>query len=179
MKISKTLPIIFAVFLCLFGMTLTADAQRRRTTRRTSAATRNAAAAAATNVEIKSSAEKVSVQIKNLTRFIYLLGGIARSIEDIDRDARTGKFSRTTVSKNETNKQNVIASIKNLRAGLAALEVEFRVKPALRKYLFQVQGVTDTSGQAEDAALAGRFIESGKVLLTVVEKLSDTLVALP
>ncbi|HLM01447.1 MAG TPA: hypothetical protein VK400_10375, partial [Pyrinomonadaceae bacterium] len=134
-------------------------------------------------LEIKNGAEKVSTQLVNVTRFIYLLGGIARNIEDIDKESRSGgtasRSSGTKVAQNETNKRNVIASIRNLRAGLAALEVEFRTKPALKNYLVNIQGITDLSGNAEDQAVGGRFTESGKTLLLVIERLSNTLAAMP
>ena len=82
-------------------------------------------------------------------------------------------------SKNNQFKQDVIQSIRNLRAGLVALEIEFRTKPEIKNYLFQIQGISDMAGIAEDQATAGQLTESGKTLLFVVEKLSDTLAALP
>ncbi|HQU83648.1 MAG TPA: hypothetical protein PKY59_11005 [Pyrinomonadaceae bacterium] len=175
MKFNKKIFAIFAVLIVFIGLNSTIYAQKRKvSTRKTTVAKTSA-----NTLDIKAGAEKVSTQIKNLTKFIYLLGGIARNIEDIDKDSRSGKFSRTAVTQNETNKKNVIASIKNLRAGLAALEVEFRTKPALKNYLFQISGVTDICGRAEDQATGGQFTESGKTLLLVVEKLSDTLAAMP
>jgi hypothetical protein len=184
MKINKYLfaSIVFAAFI--FGLTLEANAQRRRTTRKRPAATKTTAAAtAATNAanvaEVKASARKVSDQLKNVTRFVFLLGGIARNIEDIDRDAKTRKLSTAALNANETNKKAVIQGIANFRAGLAALETEFRSKPALKLYNFQIQGISDLSAQAEDLAVGGQFVESGKVFLSIVEKLSDTLVSLP
>lgn len=180
MKFKKNFLILSAIFAFVFSFSITANAQRRKTTTKKTATTASKTTTAATNaLEIKNGAEKVSVQIKNLTKFIYLLGGIARGIEDIDKDARAGKISRAVADKNTKFKQDVIVGIRNLRAGIAALEVEFRTKPALRNYLFQVQGVSDICGQAEDLALAGQFTDSGKSLLIVVEKLSDTLVAMP
>ncbi len=107
------------------------------------------------------------------------MGGVARVIEDLERNIAAGKASRNPGELKTKNKQAVINTIKNLRAGLAALEVEFRTNPALRNYLFQIQGITDISGNAEDQATNGRFVESGRTLLLVVEKLSDTLAALP
>lgn len=175
MRFNKKILLIFAALLVVIGFDSTTYAQKRRVVKKKT----TAAKPVVNTFEIRSGAEKVSTQIKNLTKFIYLLGGIARNIEDIDKDARTGKFSRTAVNQNELNKKNVILSIKNLRAGLAALEVEFRTKPALRTYLLQLQGVTEVTGQAEDLAVAGKFSESGKTLLIVVEKLSDTLMAMP
>ena len=62
----------------------------------------------------------------------------------------------------ERQKQTgVVTTIKNLRAGFAALEIEFRTKPALKPYLFQIQGISDMTGVAEDQASAGQLTESG------------------
>ena len=117
--------------------------------------------------------------MKNVSKFIYVLGGVATGFEVADKEAKSGKLSRAALDKNNQDKQTVIASIRNLKAGLAALEVEFRTKPSLKNYLFQIQGITDLTTQSEDFAMAGRFIDSGRVLLNVVEKLADTLTAMP
>jgi hypothetical protein len=161
-----------AIVLSLAG---SATAQRKKPLPKKPATTTTTTNA----LEIRSSAEKVSIQIKNVTKFIFILGGVARSIEDADKDAKAGKLSKSVVDKNNQFKQEVINSIRNLRAGLAALEVEFKTKPSLRNYNFQIQGITELSGQSEDLATAGRFTDSGRILLTVIEKLSDTLVAMP
>lgn len=165
-----------AVFtLCILGFTFSADAQRRRPAAKPKATT----ASITNNADIRTGAEKVSVQIKNSTKFLYLLGSVANGIETIDKDTRAGKVSREIQDKNTQFKKDVLQSLRNLRAGLIALEVEFRTKPALQKYLINIQGVSDMSGRAEDLANGGEYVESGKMLLQVVEKLSDTLVALP
>ncbi len=124
----------------------------------------------------QSDAQRVSNQVMNVTKFLYLLGGIAKGIEDLDKDTRA---NRAALDKNAANKQGVIQTIRNLRAGLAALEVDFRTKPLLRKYLLKIEGIAALSSQSEDLAAAGRFSESGRPLVSVVEKLSDTLVAMP
>lgn len=180
MKIMKNTFVLFVFATFLFGLSLEANAQRRRAPRRRAATTTTAAATAAANsAEVKANARKVSDQLKNVTRFVYLLGGIAKNIEDIDRDAKTRKLSTAALNTNETNKKAVVQSLANLRAGLTALETEFRSKPALKLYNFQIQGISDLGSQAESLAVSGQFTESGKVLLSIVEKLSDTLVSLP
>jgi len=180
MKTNKKLRKIAVVFACLLCLTLSANAQKRKApSKRTKAVTTTAATTALTNSEIKSGAAKVSIQIKNVSKFIYILGGVAQGIEDLDKDVKAGKVSRTASDQNTKNKQAVISTISNLRAGLIALEVEFRTKPALRNYNFQIQGISDMTGTAEDQASAGQLRESGKTLLLVIEKLADTLAALP
>lgn len=170
MKTNKYLLKISVFLICILCLSVSAEAQRKRTTKKTTTTT-------TTNVaEIKDGANKVSIQIKNVSKYLYLLGTIAQGIEDIDKDKNATQVAK---DKNTKNKQSVITTIRNLRAGLAALEVEFRTKPSLKLYNINIQGIADLCGQSEDLAAAGRFIESGKPLLTVVEKLSDTLVAMP
>ncbi|MCY7376287.1 MAG: hypothetical protein LH472_10000 [Pyrinomonadaceae bacterium] len=163
--------------LCLLCFAFSAAAQKRRSTGKRTV--KPAAAATTNNFEIRAGAEKVSTQIKNVSKFLYNLGGVARVIEDLDRDIAARKASRNADSLNTKNKQAVVATMKNLRAGLVALEIEFRTKPALKNYLFQIQGISDMTGLAEDQAADGQLTESGRTLLLVVEKLSDTLAALP
>lgn len=184
MKFNKKLLAVFVSLTFIFALNLSAEAQKRRTSvkKRTTAQKkrRTIKPPPTANVsEVSASAEKVSTQIKNLSKFLYSYGGIARGIEEIDAATRTKKVSQTTLEKNNQFKLSVRQSIRNLRAGLAALEVEFRTNPALKNYLFYIQGINDLSGRAEDLAIDGRFTESGKSLLLVVEKLSDTLSAMP
>lgn len=175
MKINLTKSVV--VCFCLLCFVFSANAQKRKTT--TKKNTRPAATKAVSNLEVKNGVGKVSTQIKNVSKFLYNLGGVARVIEDLDRDIATRKASRTAVALNTKNKQAVVTTMKNLRAGLVALEIEFRTKPALKTYLFQIQGISDMAGLAEDQAAEGQLTESGRTLLMVVEKLSDTLAALP
>jgi hypothetical protein len=167
----KKLTILLLILVC-FGFT--ANAQKRK---KNTGKTANPSVVA-TN-EIREGANNVAIQLKKVSAFVYLLGGIARGIEDIDKDAKAGKLSRTISDKNETYKQNVIASIRTLRASLIQLESDFRVKPKLKPYLQSIQGITEISGVAEDQASNGEMVNSGKTLLQVIEKLTDTLVALP
>ena len=174
-KLTATIKFL-VISLCLATFSLTANAQKKKPTTPKKPPT---AAVATGNTEIKAGAEKVSIQIKNVSKFIYILGGVAKGIEDIDKEAKTGKVKREILDQNAQFKQSVIKSIQNLRAGLVALEIEFRTKPSLKNYLFQINGVSDLAGNAEDQAARGQFNEAGKTLLFVIEKLSDTLVALP
>lgn len=167
-----------AVPLCLLSFAFAASAQRRKTPVKTTppkVVTTNTLG----KTEIKSGAEKVSIQIKKSTKFLYLLGSVANGIEAIDKETKAGKVSRETQDKNAQFKRDVMQSLRNLRAGLVQLEVDFRTKPELKNYLPQIQGISDISARAEDMASAGQFVESGKMLLMVVEKLADTLAAMP
>jgi len=182
MKTNKYLPLTtFLICAVLLTFAISADAQRRRTPTRKPAPTKTTTTTTTTanTLEMKQGAEKVSIQIKNVSKFIYVLGGVASGFETADREAKANKLSKAAIDKNSQDKQTVITTIRNLKAGLAELEVQFRTKPALKPYLLQIQGITELTTQSEDLAVAGRFRDSGRVLLTVVEKLADTVTAMP
>ncbi len=172
-KLNLTIKLLVGI-LALSAFTFTAIAQKKKVT------TKRPTAPVVTNaLEIRNGADKVSIQIKNVSKFLYLLGSVAKGIEDIDKDAKAGKASKSVIDKNAGFKQNVIQSIRNLRAGIVALEIDFRTKPALNRYQFQIQGVSELAATCENLATGGQFSESGKSLLLIIEKLSDTLAALP
>lgn len=180
MKVNKVILAVFAACACAC-MTIPVAAQKKPTRyppKPTVVTSGMGNSSSAPITDARSGAEKVSIQIKNVTKFIYVLGGVASGIEQVEADVKARKANRAAIEKNEANKQDVMQAIRNLRAGLAALEVEFRTQPALKKFLPQIQGITDLSAQCEDLARSGQFSASGKPLLLVVEKLSDTLAAM-
>lgn len=174
----KTFKYLTILILALMFFAISAQAQKK-TTKKTTPARPTVAAANAVAAEIRAGADKVSIQLNNVAVFAYKLGGIATGIEDMDKAARTKPLSPAAARIHNSNKQAVIQHIHSLQIGLAALEVEFRTKPNLKKFQFQVGGVSNLVGQSEDLAANGEFTESGKLLLQVIQKLSDTLVAMP
>lgn len=181
-KSNFKLLMMLTVVVCLLSFVFEANAQqkRRRTTRRAKAPVTTPAQPPAAALEVKEGSQKVSTQIKNVSKFLYVLGGVARNIEAVDADIKARRTTRReTIDQNERAKQTVFTSIKNLQEGLAPIEIEFRTKAGLRAYLPQISGVTEMTGQAADQAAAGQLTESGRTLLMVIEKLSDTLAALP
>jgi hypothetical protein len=168
----KTL-LLASIVACLFNFGISVSAQKRKPAAKKPVVV-------LTN-EPKEAAKKVETQLNTVAKFLYLLGGIASGIENIDKDVKSGKVpSRSKVANdNETFKQNVVLGLKNLRTGLIQLEADFRVKPKLQPFLSSIQGITELSGTAEDQAMSGNFTASGKTLLLVIEKLTANLVALP
>ena len=161
----------------LLVLSTTAFSQRRRTTRRPApsaaktSATTEAAAAAARN----KGATTVANQIKNLTTFLYLLGGVAKNIEALDLAAKSGQASPT----NEKNKAQLRASFGDFRAGLDQLETDFRNTPELQPFYTKLAGSAAGAATAEAQADAGHFDQAGRTLLGVVGRLADVLVAMP
>jgi uncharacterized phage infection (PIP) family protein YhgE len=155
------------------------QALAQRSVKRSSAKTTAASKNTIPPLEVRVAREKVSNQLDNINRFVDLLGPIAQGIETLDESARSKPLSASARDRNETNKKNVVAAIRNLRAGLSDLESDFRTKPALQKYRSGIEGITELAAQAEDTALAGRFVASKEPLRTAALKLNDTLKLMP
>src|SRR5258708_39520164 len=83
------------VLVCLLLLSTSALSQTRsRTARRGTQAGRPSAEQAGAEAKTVA-ATKIADQIKNLTRFVYLLGGVAKGIESADESARKNEGSPT------------------------------------------------------------------------------------
>ena len=162
---SASLPHVGALLLCLLALSGAAMAQKK-TVRKP------APKPVVNTMAVRDEGEKVSVQIKDIAKFLYLLGGTNQLITGIDTDP---KASVSVKNQSRAAKQTVIQTIKNLRAGLVQLEGDFHTKPELRQYITYIQGISEMAGVAEDQATGGQINTAGKTLLEVVNKLTDTL----
>lgn len=167
--------LIVALIFAILSPTVASSQTRRRTQPRRSASAQKAAAEKAA-AEVKAAASRVASQIKTLTQFLYLFGGIAKGLESTDQAARTGEISSGGIEQNERNKAKIRESIRNVREGLDKLESDFRFNAALRSYFPYLSGVARTGEEAESHAAANRFNEAGRSLLRAVGQLADALV---
>jgi hypothetical protein len=174
----KTKRSLIILVLALTAFAAGTQAQRK-TTKKPAPKPTAASTSAAATVEIKAGAVKVGTQLNNVAKFNDFLCGIASGLEDMDAAAKKTPLKEPTLGTHKANKQRVIQGIRNLRAGLAALETEFQSSVNLRRFQFQISGISDLCGHSESLAAGGQFVESGRVLLQVIQKLSDTLVAMP
>jgi len=166
------------VMIVMLSIAATATAQTRA---RTSAkrATPSAKSTPTSVVEARTSgATRVADQIKNLTRFVYLLGCVAKGIEQIDEAARKNEASPAALQTNAQNKTTVKNSLQNVREGLDALEIYFRSTPGLEGYYLKLAGSASGAASAEEQAAAGRFDQAGRTLLGVVNRLTDVLLVM-
>ena len=123
----------------------------------------------------RAGAARVADQIKVLTRFIYLLGGVAKGLETVDDATRRNEASAAIVDQAKQNKATVRASIQSVREGLDKLEIDFRATPELQRYYIKLAGVAAGAANAEDLAAANQFDKAGRALLEVVNHLTDVL----
>lgn len=145
-----------------------------QTRRRTATKTTRAAAPAAGEVQ-RTGAARVADQIKILTKFIYLLGGVAKGLEGVDDAASRNEASAAIIDQAKQSKATVRASIQSVREGLDKLEIDFRATPELQRYYIKLAGVASGAANAEDLAAANQFDKAGRTLLDVVNHLTDVL----
>lgn len=140
----------------------------------------NAAKAAAEKSEADARAARgqVAVQIKALSRFLYLFGGIEKGIEMGDPAGTGLELSPAALELNNRNKAKVKASITSVRQGLEKLETDFRFNPAYRNYYSYLTGVAVTAEVAENQAAANHFDEAARSLLKALDQLTDALAAI-
>jgi len=163
------------VLACLLLLSTIALSQTRsRSTRRGTPPARASAQQASSEART-AGATKVADQIKNLTRFVYLLGGVAKGIEQVDEAARKNEASPVALQQNAQNKATVKTSLENVRLGLDQLEIYFRSTPELQGYYTKLVGSASGAAAAEDQAAAGRVDQAGRTLLGVVNRLTDVL----
>lgn len=162
---------------CLMLLPVTAFSQTRNRTSRqkpTSTATATATAQQATAIRNEGAA-KIAVQIKNLTAFLYRLGGVAKGLQELDTAANAANASPTVVQQNEQSKAKIKASFADFRVGLDNLEIYFRSTPGLQSYYLKLAGSAEGAANGEALAGAGQFDRAGRSLLGVVDRLTDTL----
>jgi len=121
-------------------------------------------------------ATRVADQIKFLTKFIYLLGGVTSGIAAVDEAVRRNEASPALLQKNQQSKGTVKSSITGFRESLDKLEIDFRNTPELQPYYIKLAGVAAGAATAEEQANANQFDASGRTLLNVINRLTDVLV---
>jgi len=167
--VQRILALLIATVV-LFPITSLAQT-RKRTASKASTATTTA------NVsEVRrQGAMRVCEQIKTLTRFIYLLGGVAKGLEGVDDAARRNEASAAILEQAKNNKATVRSSIQSVREGLDKLEIDFRATPELQRYYIKLAGVAAGAAKAEELAAANQFDKAGRTLLDVINRLTDVL----
>src|SRR4029453_13994434 len=118
---------------------------------------------------------RVADQIKTLTRFIYLLGGVGKGLELMDESERRNEASPALLEQAKKNKVTVRTSIQSLRESLDQLESDFSSNPDLRRYYTRLAGVASGAAAAEQQAASNQFDRAGRTLLEVVNRLTDVL----
>jgi hypothetical protein len=174
-RIATTL-LTLTLALLLLAPSTAFSQTRNRSTSRQKPSTSSTAAATQKVAQVRTQgATRVAEQMKLLTKFIYLLGGVTSGIAAVDEAERRKEASPTIVQQNQQSKAQVKASIQNFRESLDKLEIDFRATPELQPYYIKLAGVASGAATAEDLAAKNQFDAAGRQLLNVINRLTDVL----
>jgi hypothetical protein len=170
--VRRTIVLLVAFFV--FAPLTTQAQTRRRSTSRAPSTT-----AARPSAAVRAGAVRVSDQVKNLTRFIFLLGGVAKSIEQTELAIGRSGASPAIVDQVKRSKDTVRTSLRGVREGLDKLEIDFRTMPELQRYYIKLAGSAAGAARAEELAAANQYDRAGRELVEVVNRLADVLLEMP
>jgi len=111
---------------------------------------------------------KLGDQIKNLTRFLYLYGRFSKDLELTG--SQSGAADATAKTRNA-----LLNTMRDIRDGLDGLEAQFRLTPGLQKSSARLSGVAQLASEAEQKAAANQLDQAGRLLIEVVNQLTDVL----
>ena len=120
-------------------------------------------------------ATRVADQIKAMSLYVYLLGGVNSGIAALDDAARRNDASPQLLQKNQESKVAVKNSIQNFREQRDKLETDFRATPELQPYYIKLAGSAAGAATAEEQAAANNFNGAGRTLVSVINRLTDVL----
>ena len=168
----KRIAIALLVAILIAPTAALGQTRRRSTRTRTpSQSTAQKVAAART-----AGATKVAEQIKLMTKFIYLLGGVANGIATVDEAIKKNQASPQLIQNNEQSKAIVKKGFQDFREALDRLETEFRNQPELQPFYIKLAGSAAGAAKAEELAGSAQYDAGGRTLLTVINRLTDVLV---
>jgi hypothetical protein len=177
MMLKKILSIVLLLLLVnAFPAVANPTTQKRSTRSRRPAPTPTPAPAPTVNFVAE--ANLVSEQLRSVSQFIYIYGKIVNGLELADGQAKEGAASPTAAAKNKEIKDKLGANINTLRAGIDAIATRFRSESRLQVQYLKLTGASDSIATAAQLATAGRYDDAGKSLVTAVQRLSETIIAL-
>jgi hypothetical protein len=176
----KSLRILALMGLAVALFAGSAEAQKKKTTKKSPAVkTSTTSTRTIAPLEVRAAREKVQIQKDNVTFYVQKLGPIGNALETLEPAYIEKRLNQQNRAKHEQRKTSFVATIRNIRQDLIMLEAEFRTKAGLQKYSTGLNGIADVTAEAEDLAIAGKFVQSNARLREVEKRLAETLVALP
>ncbi len=161
--------------LLLLSSAAAAPAAAQTRKRRSTPAQRRGPTAASKSTtdqtQVNAARIKLADQIKNLTRFVYLYGRFSKDLENVSAQAESADVARRT-------KAALLTNFANFREGLDTLEKDFRFTPGLSRHYGMLQGAAQKISDAEAQASANQYDRAGRLLLDVVNQLTDVLVGM-
>jgi hypothetical protein len=161
--------IITAAAVCLL---LSASAAAQTRSRRSTPQTRRGSSASSRSTldqtQTNAARIKLADQIKKLSRFAYLYGRLSKDLELTGAQAGGAEVAGQA-------KATLLGTFRSLSAELDELERQFRFAQPLSRHYPMLQGAAQKVSAAEAQASANQFDRAGRLLIEVVNQLTDVL----
>src|SRR5436190_563996 len=120
---------LLALLICLLAAP-TSDAAQKRHRPPSKRPPAEAPTDQAALVGRRAAAARIADEIKTLSHFLYLLGGVVKSVEAVDRAAQESGVP-DAAQQAEHNKETIKQSVRNVQTGLNQLENDFSSNAAM------------------------------------------------
>jgi len=167
--------VYLGLFVCLGALAISAPAQKKRP------APRPAPTPVKTFVtaDERTAKQTASNQLANVSGYLARLTPLVPQLNDLATADKAGKLSKKASTDYNNARKKLLLQLNDFGIGLTNLETDFKTKPALGKYLTKIQGISDLSATAQDSASLGRYEAVREALKGIVQRLSDTVAAMP
>ncbi len=167
----KALFATLMVCLLLLGsnISLSAQTRARRSTTQKRRTTASSSSSHLDATQTNAARIKLGDQIKNLTKFLYLYGRFSKDLE------LTGAQAGADDTASAKTRASLLNTIRAIREGLDGLEAQFRLTPGLQTQYANLSGVAQLASDAETEASANHLDRAGRMLIEVVNRLTDVL----
>jgi len=129
--------------------------------------------------DMRAEAAQVAAQIKKVSNFIYIYGKIVNGLQFADEQSKNDdKASAKVQALNKENRDKLVASIDGVRAEIALLAKGFESNPRMQVQYLKLNSAAGAALDAERLAATGQYDDAGKSLVTVVERLTDTVMSM-
>ena len=178
MKRVSIFTVIVLIALGAASQTRSITQQKQQPKQHQKRPTRNAKPTPTPTPDMRAEASQVAAQIRKVSNFIYVYGKVVNSLEVADEQAKNDQTSPKAKALNKENKDKLVASIGGLRAEMEDLANGFQANPRMQVQYLKLAYATEAATNAERLAAAGRYNDAGKFLVTVVERLTDTIISM-
>jgi hypothetical protein len=173
MKFSFFLGVLLA---CVVSLSVSAQAQKPR---RPVPRPTPTPAKPFVSVDERIARQTASNQLSNVSAYLNRFAPLVQTMNDLARDDKARKLSKRASTDFNNARRKLMVQLSDFKLGLTTLETDFKTKPSLSKYLLKIQGITDLSISAQDSANSGKFDGVRESLKGIVQRLSDTVAAMP
>ena len=129
-------------------------------------------------LNLSADAALLAEQIKVITRFTFVYGKVANSLEFAADEEKKGQASAAVIEQTRKGRDIIVANIADLTTGLEKVTARFQSNARLQVQYLKVSYAAEALTNAKNLAAAGQLNEAGKALVLTVERLADAMLSL-